>query len=306
MKKEDFIIGKWYVSSAWSDTKAVKFSNISNNNRFCGFESIKRNETYDKNTSASSFSGDLHTYKEVPISEIAQYLPKDHPDLQNIIPQYVKCIKQNGINKHYPESQIGRIFKVIEAKVAGYKLEGAIEHSVSKNRFILSTKEEYNTQFKPNPFLQELVEFPEKGFCTNPTQELREYLSKTRRLEKDSSTKSVFWTKSIWKESFLDLNYTAGHTHYPIEQLNKFINIKNKENEKSSSSSGSIISNNEIPRTSSENRRRIISGTVAIRCGRQQSTTGTRPKGNITIANTGTTRISSTKISKSVVIRENY
>lgn len=295
MKKEDFIVGKWYKSSLWSENKAFKFLNVlcENTPRIECSERIYKT-THEKKLMV--FKNPLTSFTEVPISEIAKYLPKDHPDLQDIISRYVKLLAG------FDTCSTGRIFDTylkiptIKDWNPSWTWESLLKGS-RKKYFIPTTKEEYDAQFQMNPSIQELQEFPEIGFCTNPTQELKNYLNLNRRKDNSTGNASIFWNKSKWNKSFLTKAFQSDKTHYSIEQLNKFINNNSQQNEQKS---------NIISTASSENRRTIITGTVAIRWGRQQVTTGSRPQGNTTSANCGTTCIRTAQISKSVIIKENY
>ena len=82
MKKEDFVIGKWYCSSQFLTTIAFKFN---------GFAEMGHLQPSEKITTYGSYSIDnvaryvkkYESYREVSLSEIQQYLPKGHKDLFN-------------------------------------------------------------------------------------------------------------------------------------------------------------------------------------------------------------------------------
>lgn len=233
MKKEDFIVGKWYANDLWVDIQAVKFARFQNN-IFKPTESIRYNKHHFAKP-MDSYYDSTFSYREVSISEISKYLPKDHPDL--------------GIIN--------------------------IEN--------------------------ELQEFPEQGFCRFDginDWELYSYLD-----NKFPQSSVYITTDSIgltWnKLSFWDISIRSGKKEYKIEQLNKFINNNTKENVKQTS-------NNEVQSITSENRQSSRTGTIAIRCGRQQITVGNRPNGNTTRSKIGRAEIKSVKICKTIIKSENY
>jgi len=88
MKKEDFIVGKWYKSSLWSCFKAAKFMEFEDG-RFKYSEALYKGN--DKLKSDSGYTGTdsqkWSSFSEVPISEIIQFLPDGHPD-KNYSPNY--------------------------------------------------------------------------------------------------------------------------------------------------------------------------------------------------------------------------
>lgn len=322
MKKADLIIGKWYTCPGWMETKAIKIlRNTSGSSDVVQIsERILKDGTYSKYT--KNWSDTYTKFEEVPISEIAQYLPKDHPDLQNIIPQYVRCIKQNRFNKHYPESEVGKVFKVLESCAKGYRLLESTETYVNKSRFTLSSKEEYDAQFKTNPltleesypvcedcqgigrvieaklypsghtevwetcpncngegFLEDtgLKEFPRTGFVIGHPEELIKYLKTVKKQSSNTGSghASIMWNNSHWWFSITTKN--SNKDLYTVEQLNKFINPKIKQNE--------------VPRIKTEVRRTIITGTVAICHRGQQGAIGSRPEGNKASTRTGRTLV---------------
>lgn len=292
MKKEDFIVGKWYVSSKWDFFRAAKFNGFTKEGFFERSEFIRiRNNSYSKGTDRTTTDNkEWETFKEVPISEIAQYLPKDHPDLKNIIPQYIK-LAVNG----WDNNLLGTIFNTTKPFICyehwdkKWTWEYLLNSHMHKKYFIPSTKEEYDAQF-------ELQKFPEKGWCRNNSRKLYEFL-KNKYPDCNINIRQGIIGFAWNKNSYYDISVGSGNPEYTIEQLNKFINNNSQQNEQES---------NIISTTSSENRRTIITGTVTIRCGRQQVSIGSRPKGNTTSANCGTTHIRTAQISKSVIIKKNY
>lgn len=87
MKKEDFIVGKWYVSSIWTTFIATKFSGFNKRGYYSFSESIyctKGRHTFDSSYTATD-EQDWSTFREVDPSEIEEYLPKGHPDLRATI-----------------------------------------------------------------------------------------------------------------------------------------------------------------------------------------------------------------------------
>jgi hypothetical protein len=94
MKKEDFIIGKWYVSSLWHSIKAAKFAGFqgkgidSAGGLFSFNEMIK--EKWEKREYIGTTGTDCQrwdTFREVSISELYLYLPSYHPDLTSAYPE---------------------------------------------------------------------------------------------------------------------------------------------------------------------------------------------------------------------------
>lgn len=87
MKKENFIVGKWYKRDTGS---YVKLKEIKDGVFVSNEEMLKRDDFKHKIT--DSWHGHIvhpsNTYTLVDISEIAYLLPKDHPDLQNIERSY--------------------------------------------------------------------------------------------------------------------------------------------------------------------------------------------------------------------------
>lgn len=148
--------------------------------------------------------------------------------------------------------------------------------------------------------LNNQLTFPKEG-CCKITRELWNLIKFDLKYNPNANVYNEFkdnvyikwFTNSIGYKVYTYINIESTNVeNYTIEELNQFINIKNKKNE--------------IPNITSEITRNSGSGTVILRCGGQQITTGSRPKGNTTRANTGTTRINHIKISKSIVKRENY
>lgn len=95
MKKEDFIVGKWYVSSLWTSFIATKFSGFNKQGYFSYSESIqcvKGRHMFSLSVTTSDRQ-DWSTFREVDPSEIEEYLPKGHPDL-----------KLNIIDSNFPEA----------------------------------------------------------------------------------------------------------------------------------------------------------------------------------------------------------
>lgn len=88
MKKEDFIVGKWYVSSIWTSFIATKFSGFNKQGYYSYSESIHRcvgKHMFSLSVTTSDRQ-DWSTFREVDLSEIEEYLPRGHPDLRtNII-----------------------------------------------------------------------------------------------------------------------------------------------------------------------------------------------------------------------------
>ena len=84
MKKEDFIVGKWYLCSEWvRGVIAAKFKEFNKSNEFTYSQIVHNNVC--KTQGGSSYHKNLEKYKEIPISEIQHLLPTGHPDLINNI-----------------------------------------------------------------------------------------------------------------------------------------------------------------------------------------------------------------------------
>ena len=82
MRKEDFIEGKWYVSSFWQIFKAAKFKRFTAGGDFMYSQAIENNNNFKTNENyTNSDKGNWSSFKEVSIEELKEYLPKDHPDL---------------------------------------------------------------------------------------------------------------------------------------------------------------------------------------------------------------------------------
>ena len=84
MKKEDFIVGKWYVSSLWVTFIAAKFSGFDKHGFYSFSESIYSGvgrHLFNLSFTTTDKQG-WSTFREVDLSEIEEYLPKGHPDLK--------------------------------------------------------------------------------------------------------------------------------------------------------------------------------------------------------------------------------
>lgn len=287
MKKEDLIIGKWYHNPNWGNKnfKAIKVTRIDST-----YVYYNENISYDKynNQSKENKTINIKGYKEVPISEIAQYLPKDHPDLQYNIPEYVKCTKNQG-NSEY---KIGIIYKIISATGHIGENIGTAVWSYNKHRFVPATKEEYEAQSKSN----ELKEFPLEGYCKNKSKDLAEYLKKRfnpyeNQIDRDYIIGYAWNSTNYWY-----ISVSSTKQEYTIEQLNKFINpLKQEENGKQETTI------NKVHSSTSEIRQPIGNGAIAIRCGGQQITTRGRFEGNTAKFSCRKAQIRTIKISKSTV-----
>lgn len=88
-----FIEGSWYKCSEWPITIAAKCTKTSNT-EFSYDQYISSELKYNKSTRTSH----LDKYIKIPLSEIQQYLPEDHPDKikVDVIPEYVECIKEDS------------------------------------------------------------------------------------------------------------------------------------------------------------------------------------------------------------------
>lgn len=127
---------------------------------------------------------------------------------------------------------------------------------------------------------------------------LRLAFPEDRNCKREDFNKYLNW-KYLSKASGKVGRYNTNmETSLPIQYAKDFIKqINTKEDEQNSSN---------VQRITSENRKPNITGTVILRCGRQQITTGIRPKGNISLPNTGKTRTSVLEIRKNIIQSENY
>lgn len=123
--------------------------------------------------------------------------------------------------------------------------------------------------------------FPNDINCTN--QEFKKYL---------------YWKYLIKSEGRTGSYNSEMSVDIPTQYAKDFIKqINTKEDEQN---------NSNVQRVTSENRESNITGTIILRCGRQQITTGIRPQGNISLPNTGKTRTSHLEIRKNIIQSENY
>lgn len=83
MKKEELIKGKWYKFLSSDKIWYMKFNVITNTNIVSSLECISLLTGFG----GEANFGELGSYNFIPIniSEIANLLPKNHPDLQNKI-----------------------------------------------------------------------------------------------------------------------------------------------------------------------------------------------------------------------------
>lgn len=307
MELKDFQIGKWYTNSDYINCYAIKFFNIVNNNLFFS-EVMYINGKHEYKKAASGYT--LSKFSEVSILDLIDYLPKTHPDLQDL---YLKAVVNEStyIIKDfiYKYSRKDTNSIIVTSNIPTGKYNPSTYLWCNKKSFTVSTKEEYNNQLNKSlglNFDNELSEFPEEGYCECKGEQivlLVNYLTTSGR-----DTKNFTFTPQMigiaWnKNNFWDIQLNSSKAPYTIEQLNKYINI-NQINH------GQTINttnwSGEICNSTSENTTTSRPGTVAIRCGGQQITVGNRPKGNSTSANIGETQIRGIKISKSIIQRENY
>jgi hypothetical protein len=75
MKKEDFIIGKWYVSNQFVNTQAIKVKDV-RGKHLVVLERIYENK-FISSPKELSYHQDLSSYRRVPLAEIRPYLPDD-------------------------------------------------------------------------------------------------------------------------------------------------------------------------------------------------------------------------------------
>lgn len=77
MKKEDLIVGNWYI---YSGDYYIKFRNLNNNTVWCSeYIDSNKNHRYSKGT-----CGNYQDLKHANFQDIIPFLPKNHSDLQNI------------------------------------------------------------------------------------------------------------------------------------------------------------------------------------------------------------------------------
>jgi len=112
----EFIKGKWYRNSEWRD------------NAYCKADG---SNVHDKIYFTECIDDDNHTYKldwwqnregimrEVPLSEIQQYLPEGHPDKQctSLIGRYVKWLNDASYDCFHAKGSYNKIIKVYETNV---------------------------------------------------------------------------------------------------------------------------------------------------------------------------------------------
>lgn len=123
MKKEDFIVGKWYVSNSWTDIQAAKFERFQSN-MFKPSEYIKYNN-HGFARHIDSYYDSIFNYREISISEISKYLPKDHPDLG--------IINIENELQEFPEQGFCRFNKLDDWKLYCYLSRKFPESSVKIN-----------------------------------------------------------------------------------------------------------------------------------------------------------------------------
>lgn len=296
MKKEDFIVGKWYRCSRWDNNIiAVKCSDIGN--RFQYSEIVKKQKQKQKHLVATSSSiyTDWENYIEIPISEIQHLLPDNHPDLN---PEYVKCVETVNFS-YVPGNIINKIYKV---KNWNYTFTECIleneSHFCKKSRFICATKEEYDKQEYLALGLNFVDDFPKKGCYFDDNDILVNYLIKnnyTQNPNYDKKSKEKQYLKwdsfKYWYIRFESNEFK----NYTTQEIHQIINYKTNQNEK-----------NTLQSIETENSRPNHIGTIAIRRGRQQVTTRNRPNGYKTSVKIGRTEINSIKICKNIVQSANY
>lgn len=237
MKKEDFIKGKWYISSEWNEFIAAKFDGFNWDDDFTFSEIIGKkllNHRYNNNSYTNTDKQRWSTFKEVSIAEIARYLPKDHPDLPN--------------NNEFPKTGYCSGSEIDIATIANYL------HNTLNKKIIGS-----NTL---------------------------------------ADAKCVVWTETCYY--YMSVKQSTTYSCRPTDYILNTINNKTKTNY------GNIKQNDNVPTTTSEVRKSTFTGTITIRRGRQQITTGSRPNGNQACVNTGRSRFNTVKIRKNIVKRENY
>jgi len=190
MRKQDIIVGKWYTSTSWVDTLAIKIVE-NKKEKICVYSSqeILKSGTFIEIDNAWTT---FRNFKEIPISEIAQYLPKDHPDLKEIVPEYVECIElPNTTNLHlYSATTIGKIYKVAKwmYTLQDCLLVGETKGACDRKRFKVSTKEAYDAQNKGVQY-----QYPEETVISK------------KELNSVKSSKSKIKISNI----FVELSYTS-------------------------------------------------------------------------------------------------
>ena len=93
MNENDFIPGKWYVSSDWIFLRAARFLLIKGG-IFTYDQKILKNESFHAEKGCTgSDKGNWSNFRELSIKEMNAFLPLDHPDkLIATIPRYVKFL----------------------------------------------------------------------------------------------------------------------------------------------------------------------------------------------------------------------
>lgn len=300
MKKEDFIIGKWYHCKDWvREVKAARFAGFVDN--YFTYSAMINSE-YIKKSSRSTYN-DWNTYKEISIAEIQQYLPIKHPDLELVVPLYVRWTDNLGSSRSGLQCSDrnfikNKIFKTSDEKpLAGAALESWVAHlKVYFYNYEEATEEEYLKQF--SSAFKNLSKFPEQGYCTEINQDLINYLKSCYRSgvnNPSEAVQTISWRKKdqTWWKGSIAYAEAENYTKYTIVELSKFINPNNKQNEQQKTNIVQSIEN--------ENSRRIISGTIIFRRGGQQTAVGSRPTGNRTSCSIRKKETRSIKISKSVI-----
>jgi len=147
----------------------------------------------------------------------------------------------------------------------------------------------------PEIKLPELNTFPITGWCKSFDIQLISYLRTLYPKNKPIYTEGMI--AICWNAiCYWTVSTTSNRPEYTLEQLNKFINPNLIQDGKHGNTSS-----NELQTITSENKRPIIRGTIAVRRRGQQSSIGSRPQGNITSINTSRTKSSSIEICKNII-----
>lgn len=75
---EKFKVGQWYTSKKWVTDSFAKFYRIKEDEKLVFTESIQ----YGKYSNKKDWWVIYNDIREVTLSEIKDFLPKNHPDLQ--------------------------------------------------------------------------------------------------------------------------------------------------------------------------------------------------------------------------------
>mgnify|MGYP003398321297 CR=1 FL=1 len=211
------------------------------------------------------------------------------------------------ITEAFKYGKIGDVCKLVEIdhydKNIPFKIEHPKEGETWCKNIRKATQEEIDSLNLPKLYtIQDLAD----GVCALKNDGSREDLITILKaaFPKDNYDYEKSYTEDLTHDSICSngngVNWTSllNSLNLPTQSVKDFIKqINTKKDEQNSSN---------VQRITSENRKPNITGTVILRCGRQQITTGIRPQGNISLPNTGKTRTSVLEIRKNIIQSENY